>query len=136
MNQTQTNQADKMHTELDPTAIDHILATEEHHIPTSGFLASVMERVREEATAPPPIPFPWKRAIPGILLAAVVFGGGAFEFVRHGLPAARGLSLTPPHLSAAFDHSLEQAAWVALALGVSLFSWLLSKRLAGRSGLL
>ena len=136
MNQTQTNQADKMHTELDPTAIDHILATEEHLIPTSGFLASVMERVREEATAPPPIPFPWKRAIPGILLAVVVFGGGAIELVRHGLPAARGLSLTPPHLSAAFDHSLEQAAWVALALGVSLFSWLLSKRLAGRSGLL
>jgi hypothetical protein len=136
MNQTQTNQADKMHTELDPTAIDHILATEEHLIPTSGFLASVMERVREEATAPPPIPFPWKRAIPGILLAAVVFGGGAFEFVRHGLPAVRELSLTQPHLSAALDHSIEQAAWVALALGVSLFSWLLSKRLAGRSGLL
>jgi hypothetical protein len=136
MNQTQTNQADKLHTELDPTAIDNILATEDQLVPTSGFLASVMERVREEATAPPPIPFPWKRAIPGILLAAVVFGGGAFEFVRHALPAVRELSLTQPHLSAAFDRSLEQAAWVALALGVSLFSWLLSKRLAGRSGLL
>jgi hypothetical protein len=136
MNRTQINQADKVHPELDPTAIDHILATEDHLVPTSGFLASVMERVREEATAPPPIPFPWKRAIPGILLAVVVFGGGAFEFVRHALPAARGLSFPAPHLSAAFDHSLEQAAWVALALGVSLFSWLLSKRLAGRSGLL
>lgn len=136
MNPTQTSQDDKMHTELDPTAIDNILATEEHLIPTSGFLASVMERVREEATAPPPIPFPWRRAIPGILLAAVVFGGGAFEFVHHALPAVRELSPTGPHLSAAFDHSLEQAAWVALALGVSLLSWLLSKRLAGRSGLL
>ncbi len=136
MNQTQTNQTDNIHTELAPAAIDNILATEDQLVPTSGFLASVMERVREEATAPPPIPFPWRRAIPGILLAAVVFGGGAFEFVRHALPAVRELSLTQPHLSAAFDHSLEQAAWVALALGVSLFSWLLSKRLAGRSGLL
>jgi len=136
MNPTQTNQADKLHTELDPTAIDRILASEEELVPTSGFLASVMERVREEATAPPPIPFPWKRAIPGITLLTGTLGWGAFALVRHGLPAASELSLTPPHLTAAFDQSLEQAAWVALALGVSLFSWLLSKRLAGRSGLL
>jgi hypothetical protein len=32
--------------------------------------------------------------------------------------------------------SLEQASWVACALGVSMLSWLLSRRLAGRSGLL
>jgi hypothetical protein len=31
---------------------------------------------------------------------------------------------------------LEQAGWVAMALGVSLLSWLLSRRLAGRGGLL
>jgi len=35
-----------------------------------GFLASVMDRVREEAAAPPPIPFPWKRALPGMALVA------------------------------------------------------------------
>jgi hypothetical protein len=31
---------------------------------------------------------------------------------------------------------VEQAGWVALALGISLLSWLLSRRLAGRGGLL
>jgi hypothetical protein len=64
--------------------------------------------------------------------------------VRIGLP---GLGLTAlgqsaqswlilPPLSGNLVHSLEQAGWVALALGISLLSWLLSRRLAGRGGLL
>jgi hypothetical protein len=31
---------------------------------------------------------------------------------------------------------LQQAGWVALALGISLASWLLARRFAGRSALL
>jgi hypothetical protein len=118
------------------TEIDHILVAEEELISSSGFLASVMERVQEEAAAPAPIPFPWKRAIPGIFLAAGVFGWGGFELVRLGLPTLGSLTLTPPHLSAAFVAPVEEAGWVALALGASLASWLLSRRLAGRGGLL
>jgi hypothetical protein len=116
--------------------IDRILASEEDLIPSSGFLASVMERVQQEATAPPPIPFPWKRAVPGILLAAGVFGWAAFELVRLGLPILSAPTLTLPHLPAALVAPVEQAGWVALALGTSLLSWLLSRRLAGRGGLL
>jgi hypothetical protein len=123
-------------TGINQTEIDRILATEEELVPSSGFLASVMEGVLEEAAAPPPIPFPWKRAVPGILLVAGVFGWGAAELVRYGLPAVKQISLTPPHLSAGAVRPLEQAAWVALALAASLLSWLLSRRLAGRSGLL
>jgi hypothetical protein len=118
------------------TMIEHILATEEELAPSSGFLASVMEQVHEEATAPQPIPFPWKRAVPGILLATGVFGWGAFELVRLGLPTLGGLSAPTPHLSAAMGQALEETGWVALALGASLLSWLLSRRLAGSSGLL
>jgi hypothetical protein len=116
--------------------IDTILATEEELIPSSGFLASVMERVEEEAAAPAPIRFPWKRAIPGIVLATGVFGWGAVEMIRLGLPAVRSLTFTPPQLSAGSMHSVESVGWVALALGVSLVSWLFSRRLAGRGGLL
>jgi len=116
--------------------LDHILASEEELVPSSGFLASVMERVQEEAAAPPPIPFPWKLALPGILLATGVLGWGAFELVRHGLPALNAGAFIPPQVSAALVLLLEQAAWVALALSVSLFSWLLARRLAGRAGLL
>ena len=95
-----------------------------------------MERVQEEAALPPPIPFPWKRAVPGIILAAGVFGWGAFELVREGARALRSLPISAPHLSATLVLPIEQAGWVALALGVSLASWLFSHRLAGCSGLL
>ncbi len=115
--------------------IEAILAAEEELIPSSGFLASVMENVQEEARTPPPIPFPWKRAVPGILLAVGVFGWSGFELLRFGLPALGSISLILPHFSA-IEQPLEQVGWVALALGVSLLSWLLSRRLAGRSGLL
>jgi hypothetical protein len=120
--------------EMDPSTIDHILATEGELIPSSGFLAAVMERVQEEARTPAPIPFPWKRAIPGIVLAAGVFGWGAFEFVRQAVPAARVITFAQPHISISVGRPIEQAGWVALALAASLASWLLSRRLAGQSG--
>jgi hypothetical protein len=116
--------------------IDRILATEEELVPTFGFLASVMERVQEEAAAPQPIPFPWKRAVPGVLGVTGLLGWGANQLIRQGLPVAEAISLVPPHLPAAMVQPFEQAGWVALALGASLLSWLLSYRLAGRSGLL
>ncbi|MGA3071717.1 MAG: hypothetical protein ABSD43_16035 [Terracidiphilus sp.] len=136
------NWIDVDHPEMELSGIDRILASEEPLIPSLGFLDSVMEKVREEAAAPPPIPFPWKRAIPAVLFTAGIFGWAAFELVRLGLPAAGSLadagsvSLAMPHLSAVAVQPFEPAGWVALALGTSLFSWLLARRLAGQSGLL
>jgi hypothetical protein len=126
------NQPKSIRSDAETTQIDSILATEEPLIPTSGFLASVMERVREESAAPAPIPFPWKRALPGMVVVAGILGAGAFELVRRGLPAANEFTLTVPQISLAAVRPLEQVGWVALALGASLFSWMLSKRLAGR----
>jgi hypothetical protein len=120
---------------IDRDFIDHILASEDPIVPTSGFLASVMVRVQEESRVPNPIQFPWRRAIPGFLLASGVFGWGAYEFIREVVLAIRNLTFAAPHLSAA-THSLEQAAWVGLALAISLASWVLSRRIAGESGLL
>jgi hypothetical protein len=129
------NRPNANNSEIAPGTIDRILATDEELIPSSGFLASVMERVQEEARMPAPIPFPWKRAVPGIVLAAGVFSWGAVEFVRLAIPAAKGMAFSLPHFSAA-GRPLEQAGWVALALGVSLLSWMLSRRITGQSGLL
>ena len=86
--------------------IGQILATEEKLIPSSGFMASVMESIRQEAALPPPIPFPWTWAVLGILQVGGVFGWGAFEIVHLGLPTfdipdLHSLALTSPHLSAA-----------------------------------
>ena len=130
------NRDKEMDDKADFDAIERILATEEEIVPSSGFAAAVMERVREEATAPEPIPFPWKLAIPGILLAAGVLGWGAWEAVRTGLPDVGQTLLSPPVLSPAAVRGLEDAGWVALALAISFCSWALSMRLVRRSSLL
>ena len=43
--------------------VDRVLSEEADIAPTSGFVATVMEAVIAEATAPP-LTFPWKRAFP------------------------------------------------------------------------
>lgn len=50
--------------------LDRILS-EEEILPSSGFAGAVMDAVRWEATAPPPIAFPWKRAVPGLAVAGL-----------------------------------------------------------------
>jgi hypothetical protein len=110
--------------------IDEILGTEEGLVPSSGFVSAVMERVREEAAAPPPIPFPWKRAVPGFVVAAGVFGWTAVEFARNAGPAMCHLTLPDVQSSAAAALPLEQAGWVLGSLAFSVASWLLCRRLA------
>ena len=116
--------------------VEAILASEEAIVPSSGFLAAVMERVQEESRAPAPIPFPWKRAIPGFVLAAAVFGWGGVEFVRWGVASAKSIPLTLPHGFVAFALPFDHAGWIALALGISLASWLLARKIAGRPDVL
>jgi hypothetical protein len=129
-------QDERIQNEEKLAAIDYILASEEALVPSSGFLNAVMERVREEAVAPAPLPFPWKRALPGMLAAACVLGGGAVALVREGLPAMHDLVASSPVVPAGMDDLVKQGGWVALALGASLASWMVSKRLAGQQGLL
>ena len=62
------------------TEIGHILAGEEELMPSSGIAVSEMERVRQEAALPAPIPFPWKRAIPLLLLACGGIGWCAVDW--------------------------------------------------------
>ena len=86
--------------ETDHAAIKRILAAEEELIPSSGFLAATMERVRDEAAMPKPIPFPWLRALPGIVLAVAVLGRCGFELVRTGMRSARETSFVQLHIDA------------------------------------
>jgi hypothetical protein len=122
--------------ETDHAVIDRILAAEEELIPSSGFLAATMERVRDEAATPKPIPFPWLRALPGIVLAIAVLGWCGFELVRAGLRSAREIPFAQTHLTVVNAHALEPVGWVVVALAVPMLSWILSRRIAGRSGLL
>ncbi len=54
--------------------LDRILLEQDTLLPSSGFTASVMDAIQQQAAVPPPIPFPWKHALPGIaaLLVGVV----------------------------------------------------------------
>jgi len=130
--------------EITSIKIDAILAGEEDLVPSSGFLSSVMEQVQEEANVPPPIPFPWRRAVPGIALAAGVFGWGGYELVRFGISARGSFALRADfagiaselHLGSIVGRPMEQVGWVALALALSWLSWWLSRAIAGRSGTL
>jgi hypothetical protein len=119
--------------------LDRILGAEEELAPSSGFASAVMGRVREEAAAPKPIPFPWKRVVPGAVVAVggVVWIG--IQVARQGLTRMPDLG-SPLELWAQAPQqmtgTLESAGWVAAALGVSLLSWLLARRMVGRGGLL
>lgn len=106
-----------------------ILENEDELVPSSGFAASVMERVRAEAAAPPPIPFPWKRAVPGFVVAAGVFGWAAVEFARSFGPGMAAMRLPPIHMAGWPVRPIEQVGWLAGALVVSLVSWMVSRRL-------
>jgi hypothetical protein len=124
----------KSQTEFGP--IDRILASDDELVPSSGFLSAVMDRVREEAAAPPPIPFPWKLAVPGMVLVACVAGWGVYEAVHFMGPGFHGSALSQLQVPIAMAHDLKQAGWVAAALAVSVLSWMVPRRLVRRSGLL
>ena len=122
-----------------PENLDRVLSAEEELAPSSGFLSAVMERVREEAAAPKPIPFPWKRVLPGAVIAAGGLAWIGVEAARQGFTRMPDLGSPVElwaHVPRRMTGTLEDAGWVAAALGVSLLSWLLARRMIGRSGLI
>jgi hypothetical protein len=63
--------------------IDRALCTADDDIvPSSGFAEAVMATIEREAAAPPPIRFPWMRALPGILAAII----SLLVFIRTAIP--------------------------------------------------
>ena len=114
--------------------LDRILRAEGELAPSSGFVSAVMERVREEAVAPKPIPFPWRRVAPGAVVAVggVVWIGGSGGAEGESHAASESPVLLWTHVPKQMTGALESAGWLAAALGVSLLSWLLARRMAGR----
>jgi len=117
--------------------IDRILSLEDEILPSSGFAVSVMDAVRHEAAAPAPIPFPWKRALPGLLVAglaaALVLVAGVMGIVQLGRASTTAQSSTslPSVMPPIFHGGTESAViWTAMALLVTLVSLKLSMRLA------
>jgi hypothetical protein len=126
---------------MESDEIDRILSrkNDDEILPSSGFTVSVMDAVRREAAAPPPIPFPWKRALPGLVAGGfalvLVLMAGVVTILRIGRAS------TAPHLSLSLPSALtpilglqrnlgSAAGWTLLALLVTFVSVKLSMRLA------
>jgi hypothetical protein len=126
----------RMTTNASDEEIDRVLSFEDEILPSSGFAISVMDAVRREAAAPPPIPFPWIRALPvlvvsGIALALVLVAGivavaqlGKVAAPRFSMPSTLAL---PPLLHGGMESA---AIWTLLALVATFVSVRFSMRLA------
>jgi hypothetical protein len=121
----------------DNEEIDRILSREDEILPSSGFFVSVMDAVRREAAAPPPIPFPWKRALPGmvfgVLILVLVAIGAVLTISRlGGMPVAPPAPVPPPlGMQDLFHGGIESAlGWTALSLLAAFVCVKLSMRLA------
>jgi hypothetical protein len=114
---------------MKPENLDRILGGEEELVPSSGFVMSVIDRVRHEAALPDPLAFPWKRALPGMIVVGVGLVWCVVQLVQMGIAEANSpvvITITP---------RVESAGGVAMALGVSLLSWLVARRITGRRGM-
>jgi hypothetical protein len=111
--------------------LDRILSTEQESIPSSGFVLSLMDAVRHEAAAPPPIPFPWKRALPGLsavglaLVSVFIMGMTLFIGGTASLPLPARL---PSEFALISGWKTVGAGWIALELVLSFASVKLSMR--------
>jgi hypothetical protein len=119
--------------------IDRVLSLKDEILPSSGFAASVMEAVRREAAAPPPIPFPWKRALPGLVVAgfalALVLVAGVVAITQRASTTPQFSAPLPFVMPPIFHGGIESAAmWTALALLVAFVSVKFSMRLASGRG--
>ncbi len=127
----------------DEGEINRILSREDEILPSSGFAVSVMDAVRREAAAPPPIPFPWKRALPGLVVGGFVLAmvfvtvvAATVQLIRSAASEHFSISLPrwlTPILGLGLQWNLASAAsWTVLALLVTFVSVKLSMRLASR----
>jgi hypothetical protein len=112
--------------------------------PSSGFAASVMERVREEAAAAAalgPIRFPWRRAVPGICMVVLAVAVCATLLLLASIGAVRlashaASSMTTQSSQGAIAGWTEIAArlqlgWLAIGLMIAFVLFTLSRGLMG-----
>ena len=74
--------------------LERILEEDEGLEPSSGLTDSVMRAVLDEASAPPPLQFPWLRLGPGIGACLLLLGIAVIFAVTQGLPEAAPVTET------------------------------------------
>jgi hypothetical protein len=106
--------------------------------PSSGFAASVMAAIAHDTSAPAPIPFPWKRAIPGMAAIAVALALLIAILVSMVLSAPAAAAATAPASAVdtaallPFLHSSQSTnivLWTAVTIGACVVSLVYFRRL-------
>jgi len=99
--------------------------------PSPHFTSSVMRAVWEEQ-ASKPIPFPWTRAMPGIV-ALLISLGVCIGLLIRGMSAAPAVSISASYVGSAMFDGLPVYAinWVLVALLLTFLSVALSVRIRG-----
>jgi hypothetical protein len=116
------------------TDLDRALATTSDSIlPSSGFADSVMTAVYRETSAPAPLAFPWKRAIPGFgaaAIAATLLIAAVVSFFHS--PSSRNAPALPLNLQNIATHLAQQTngtTWLIVSLAISGACLLFCRRL-------
>lgn len=110
---------------------DRIVANDEKIVPSSGFAQSVMDAVRQEAATPKPIPFPWVRAVPGLVAIAIILV--AIAVSSHGSSAEPQIrnNLSPVVVAAMQAVTSPVTIWIGFVLLLTFASIQLSARFCG-----
>jgi hypothetical protein len=96
--------------------VDRILGGESDVQPSGRFAQNVMAAVRREAAIPPPIEFPWRRALPGMVAAGVAL----LALIGLSAAAVMSMDVSLPQPGAGRAHAwLGLFAWSALGCLVS-----------------
>ena len=106
---------------MEDNELDRILS-EEEILPSAGFTVSVMQAVQREAAAPPPIPFPWKRALLGVAAAVLTLAWVVVAIIVQGIYGKASSPVIPawaPMLDSIPTTWSAGSLWVLLALLLS-----------------
>ncbi|HEY1500760.1 MAG TPA: hypothetical protein VGF88_14360 [Acidobacteriaceae bacterium] len=111
-----------------------LFADHDSILPSSGFAASVMSAVQAEAAAPAPLAFPWKRALPGLAVGAVVvvtvIVSVFLGFLRRLHAPVAGSPVDVRELLTPLAHLANGGAfWVTVSLAISGACLLFCRRL-------
>ena len=114
---------------MTPDDIDRILAEGEQLVPSTAFELSVMEAVRQEATAPPRLAFPWRRAVPGFSALLGALAAALWHSTRM-LDDPRATELFDGQIRALLAFAARgELQWIALAVVATIVSIVLPLRL-------
>jgi hypothetical protein len=105
--------------------LDRLFAKEDDVVASSGFTQAVMDAVRAAEAAPPPIPFPWTRALLSLGALAVTLVISAMGISRlAGRAAADGWSFAVPPVVHATIRSATtpEFIWTIAALVLAMAS--------------